>query len=89
MSAYVDAIWTLQQEENRRGRNEIVYQYGNAHVYAVSKLQKAKSLDSTGAEFTALAEGCTAVVGLRRALEELRIDQQPTLIAQDNTGPIL
>lgn len=46
------------------------------------------TLSFTKAEFTALSEGCTAVVWLRKVLKELCRNQDATDIAQDNRGAI-
>lgn len=57
-------------------------------IYAGTILQESISLSFADAEFTALAEECTSVVWLRKALNELGLGQGTDLISKDNNGAI-
>lgn len=45
-------------------------------------------MSSTKAEFLAMCEGCTVIVWFIKVLKELELKQEPTVVAQDNTGCI-
>lgn len=88
LSVHVDADWAGETNSRRRSRTGILVRYGKAPIYASSSLQKSVSLSSAEAEYVALSEACRVIAWLRQVLNELGIRQNPTNVAQDNTGSI-
>jgi hypothetical protein len=87
--AYADADFAGEPEENENGMKSMsgifVGIKGIGYIFGQSKLQTIVAKCTAEAEYVALSDTSTCVVGLRNVLDEIGINQNtPSIIMEDN-----
>ncbi len=86
LCAYIDASYNAHPDS--KGHSGISLFLGSVPIFTKSVKQKMVSTSSTECEIIAIFDAMPYILKLRNLLTELGIDQQPTVIKEDNLSTI-
>jgi transposase InsO family protein len=87
LTAYVDSDYA-KNIDTRRSVSGYIMQLGDCAITYSCKSQRTVALSSTEAEYMSLAHGVKELIFLRELLEELGMQQDPTVVNVDNQSAI-